>query len=76
VLTELTQPEKLTSARLELAPPIIELRQYLLHRGRRDELIELIPAMSTNSGRFASRKAGCESGIRATETRTGTEARS
>lgn len=26
---------------LESAPPIIELRQYLLHRGRRDELIEL-----------------------------------
>jgi hypothetical protein len=26
---------------LEVAPPIVELRQYLLHRGRRDELIEL-----------------------------------
>jgi hypothetical protein len=26
---------------LELAPPIVELRQYLLHRGRRDELIDL-----------------------------------
>lgn len=26
---------------LELAPPIVELRQYLLHRSRRDELIEL-----------------------------------
>jgi hypothetical protein len=26
---------------LELAPPIVELRQYLLRRGRRDELIEL-----------------------------------
>lgn len=27
--------------RLEAAPPVLELRQYLLHRGRRDELIEL-----------------------------------
>lgn len=26
---------------LELAPPIVELRQYLLRRGRREELIEL-----------------------------------
>jgi hypothetical protein len=26
---------------LELVPPIVELRQYLLHRGRRDELIEV-----------------------------------
>jgi hypothetical protein len=26
---------------LEPAPPVVELRQYLLHRGRRDELIEL-----------------------------------
>jgi hypothetical protein len=26
---------------LELAPPVVELRQYLLRRGRRDELIEL-----------------------------------
>lgn len=31
----------MTNHPLELAPPIVELRQYLLHRGRRDELIEL-----------------------------------
>jgi hypothetical protein len=31
----------MTNHPVELAPPILELRQYLLHRGRRDELIEL-----------------------------------
>jgi NIPSNAP len=31
----------LRSYPLEVAPTIVELRQYLLHRGRRDELIEL-----------------------------------
>jgi hypothetical protein len=31
----------MSSYRLELAPPIVELRQYLLRRGRREELIEL-----------------------------------
>jgi len=31
----------MSSYPLELAPPIVELRRYLVHRGRRDELIEL-----------------------------------
>jgi hypothetical protein len=31
----------MTGAPQELAPPILELRQYLLRQGRRDELIEL-----------------------------------
>lgn len=40
----MTAPEQPVPAERRLAPPLLELRQYRLHPGRRDDLVELFDA--------------------------------